>query len=298
MAKKKLEKPKKHIEAISNGLGAPSIYMLVMASEERIPARLSITGDTGWENDRLWSDGTRSSNQVYFDQVVLPFCKQHGIEAVMVEALDENGQKVPPLGEWIEQFINEGKFNHIKIPLFGSDGGRLRQPCTQRKKVIAIRQELRRRGATTARTAHALTMSEVHRMKGRNGRTENGFYTLTSIDAAWHSHYYPVIDAGMHRFNINAELERRGIPYLLSSECDGCPHQDWPRWSRHTQETIDHLAELEAKTNGQFFFTDERIPLKEALVVMKEKWEAKRLSGGASFELDNFGCDEGGVCGV
>lgn len=287
-----------HIEAISNGLGAQSLYMVVMAAEGKIPARLSITADTGWENDRLWSTGERTTARAYFERIVRPYAEQHDIEAVMVEALDGDGNPIPPLGAWVRQYIEAGKLTHVKIPLFGSDGGRLRQPCTSRKKVTAIRQELRRRGATSARTAHGLHRGEVHRMKGQQGRVEGGFYTLTSIDALWHSHYYPIIDEGLFRTDVQQELERRGIPYLVSTECDGCPHKDWPRWSRTSPGVIDDVADMEAQMGGQFFFTDKRIPIKEALPLMRQEWEAKHLRGPSLFDDPDFGCDEGGVCGV
>jgi hypothetical protein len=52
-----------HLESISNGLGAPSILLVAMAIRGEIPATVSITADTGWENDRLWNTGRRSTNQ-------------------------------------------------------------------------------------------------------------------------------------------------------------------------------------------------------------------------------------------
>lgn len=288
-----------HIESISNGLGAQSMYMLVMAAEGRIPARLSITAATGWEKDCVWSTGERTTSEEYFERIVLPYASQHGIEAVLVEAVDKGGIPVAPLGEWTRQYIETGKFNHIKIPLFGSNGGRLRQPCTSRKKITAIRQELRRRGATSARMAHGLHRGEIRRMKGIHGRVEGGFYTLTAMDAQWMSHYYPIIEAGLFRSDVQNQLVQRGIPYLLSTECDGCPHKDWPRWERTSAAVIDDIADMEEKLNGQFFFTDKRIPIREALPLMKAEWEAKHQSGNSSFFDDpDFGCDEGGLCGI
>lgn len=287
-----------HIESISNGLGAQSMYMLILCAEEKIPAKLSITADTGWENDRLWSDGTRSTSKQYFEQVVLPYAKKYGIEAVMVEALDGSGNPLPPLGEWTKNLIELNQLTHLKIPLFGSNGGRLKQQCTSRKKVNAIRQELRRRGAVTARSAHGLHRGELHRMKGRDGRVEHGYYTLTDMDVLWCSHYYPLIDLGLFRTDAQNELIKRNIPYLVSTECDGCPHKDWARWSRTSESVINELAETEAKMNGEFFFTDKRIPLKEALLQMKQEDELKKSFTPNMFDDVDFGCDEGGVCGV
>lgn len=288
-----------HIEAVSNGLGAPSVYMLLMACRGQIPARLSITADTGAENDRVWNTGERTTAREYFDRVVEPLAHESGIETVMVEALDGAGNALPPLWEWVKADIDAGRLNHVKIPLFGSDGGRLRQPCTSRKKVTALRQELRRRGATSARMAHGLHRGEVRRMKGRDGRMEAGFYTLTDFDALWTSHYYPLIDIGLFRADIRAELDKLGIPWLVSSECDMCPHKDLARWERSAPAVVEEIALYESKMGGQFFFTDRRVPLKEAIDLMRADAAAKRAARPDSmFDDPDFGCDEGAVCGV
>lgn len=273
--------------------------MLVLAAQGKIQSRLSITADTGWENDRLWSDGTRASNAVYVEQVVKPYAAQHGIDVAFVRSLHK-GEPSIGLGEWLKNQIAMEKPNEYRVPLFGDKGGRIMQTCTKKVKIVAIRQELRRRGATTARGAHGLHRGEIQRMKGHGGRVESGFYTLTDMEVNWYSHYYPLIDFGLFRTDCQRIVQDAGLPYLLSSECDGCPHKDWPRWQRTSQRTIDELAEMEASMNGQFFFTKECIPLKEALPVMQAKWNAKQTSEAQSsiFDDPDFGCDEGGVCGV
>lgn len=290
-----------HIEAISNGLGAPSMYLVLLAQRGIIPATFSITADTGAENDRLMNTGERITAGEYFARVVEPLCHEIGITPLFARARDKDGAEMPGLEEWVGDYVAAGKLNHVKIPLFGSDGGRLRQACTGRMKVAAIRQTLRRLGATSARQAMALHRGEVRRMKGANGRVEAGFYTLNDMDnggvVKWASHYYPMIDRGETREHAREQLDKAGIPWLLSSECDFCPHQDWARWSRHTEETIARVAAMEAKMDGQFFFTDKRIPLREALPLMQAEWDAKRA--GSMFDDDpDFGCNEGAVCGV
>ena len=87
-------------------------------------------------------------------------------------------------------------------------------------------------------------------------------------------------------------LKAEGIPYLLSSECDFCPHQDLARWERHTTEKLIQIAELEASFGGQFFFTSERVPLFEALALKQIKQAGRAPQG----EID-FGC-ENGICGI
>ena len=105
----------------------------------------------------------------------------------------------------------------------------------------------------------------------------------------WLEHYYPCIDLKLNREAIRKELEKVGLPYLVTTECDWCPHQDYARWAMHTPEVIDEAAKVEAAWGGKLFFTAQRIPLKEALAQMKI------AKGGAPAD---FGCDSGGLCGI
>ncbi len=252
---------KVHIEAISNGMGSQSMMMLVLAAEGKIKASLSISADTGSENDCLWSNGKRTIAAEYFNEVIQPYAISNGIEAVFVRSKDKNGDDLIPL---IDRMTADN--NPAGVPMFGSRGGRIAQSCTGKYKVRAVRQELRRRGATTARTAIGLTISETERMK--------------VSDVKWHWHYWPLIDLRLYRATIQDELIRRNIPYLISTECDMCPHKDGPRWDRTSSHTIDRIAKIEASLPG-FFFTDQRISLKDAL---------KKFSSQPSF-FDS--CDSG-----
>ena len=121
----------------------------------------------------------------------------------------------------------------------------------------------------SARVALGLTISETERIR--------------PSDVQWCENWWPLIDLGLYRASIWGELDKRGIPYLLSSECDHCQHQNWPRWKRTSQRTIDELAEIENLFPG-LYFTDKRIPLKEALEQMDNHTDQM------------FGCDSGGYC--
>ena len=100
---------------------------------------------------------------------------------------------------------------------------------------------------------------------------------IRKSDVLWCSQHYPLIDPaydggkGWHRAACIQQLEERGIPYLITSQCDGCPHKDWARWERTTPETIQHLAEWEMNFQGEFFLTDRRVPLLQALAQMRKE---------------------------
>lgn len=238
-----------HFEVLSNGMGGPSMYMMVLAGQHKIPATLSITADTGWENDCLLSDGRRVTAQEFYTDVIVPVGIEFGIETAFIRTQDGNGTPLPPLGEQMRRGIIPG------VPTFGSGGGKLKQGCTGKYKVRAVRQELRRRKATTARCALGLTMGEVHRMKQNK-------------DVAWHKVYWPLIDEKLYRATIEERLNAMGIPFMVTSQCDGCPHQDYPRWLRLAPDTILDIINIEDALNGQFL-TDRRVPLAQALDEMK-----------------------------
>jgi hypothetical protein len=231
-------------------MGGPSMYMMVLAGMKKIPATISITADTGWENDCLLSDGRRVTAREFYNDVIIPVGLEFGIETAFVRAQNGDGRPLPGLGEQMKKGIIAG------VPTFGSNGGRLKQACTGKYKIRAIRQELRRRGATSARCALGLTMNETHRMKQNN-------------DVAWHTVYWPLIDQRIYRATIQERLHKMAIPYMVTSQCDGCPHQDLARWSRLATGTIVNLAEIEASFGGTQFLTSRRKPLLIALEEMK-----------------------------
>src|SRR5262249_3510656 len=93
------------------------------------------------------------------------------------------------------------------------------------------------------------------------------------VATKWATHFYPLAELKMGREQIRTDLERMGITYLLSSECDHCPHKDLERWERTSPDVIDNIAKIENLFYPYFFFTDERIPLKEAIDRKRSKYK-------------------------
>lgn len=281
-----------HLESISNGLGAQSMLLLLMATRGEIPATTSITADTGWEQDRLWSTGARSTARVYFDTVVVPLARSGGIDARFVRSRYKIGSELETLEVHVEQCAATGK--HPNIPMFGSKGGRLRQVCTDKWKIRALRQEARRVGASTNRNAQGIHYGESsRRVRGLFLGDGDGWSTYQTtviragveIPVRWQTHYYPLVDLRIGREQAQQKLASAGIPYLLSSECDGCPHKDLSRWRRTSPAVVDRLAALEERFNGKLFFTSLRVPLRDALVRMEQS------------EEPSFGCQTS-ICGI
>lgn len=288
------------------------MLLFLMACRREIPATVSITANTGWEFDRKWSNGRVGSAKEYFDEVVVPLGIKYGLDARFVDSVDKHGVPLPGLMEYTWRVANSGNFKGLNIPMFGSRGGRVMQRCTEKMKIRACRQEARRMGATTNCNAQGIHIGEAaRRVKGIYLRDEgkwsiyqtseeitvknpDGTKTKTQKPIKWQTHYYPLVDLGLNRRDCQERIIKENIPYLLSSECDGCPHKDLTRWERTSPEVLDNLVRLEAKFNGEFFFTDRRIPLLEAIAAM----QADRERDPERFKVEaDFGC-QNAICGV
>lgn len=289
------------LEVICNGLGGPSMYMLWLACKGELTPRVSITADTGSENDRLTNRGERVTAKDFFDSVVKPLAEKNGVIAKFVRAQNKDGNDLPSLWDDVKAAAAAQD-----VPLFGSNGGRLRQTCTDKWKMKAIKQEARRMGAKVLISAIGMHVGEImRRARGRligKIRSFQGKYNLfqhgITVDGEfqpvkWMKHYYPLADMRLSREAISEKLVDIGLPYLLTSECDHCPHKDGPRWLRTSQHVIDEIAKQEARYNGEFFFTDLRIPLKMAIEKFKEEAMQPSL-----FDEPDFGCQSGGYCGL
>jgi hypothetical protein len=290
-----------YIEALSNGLGGQSIYLLWLAGRRIIKATASITADTGAEEDCQLFDGTRISAGEFWRKYVYPLACKWGIDARFVRSVDENKEPLPSL--W-EDVVAAGSARAQDIPLYGSNGGRLRQSCTDKWKIRAIKQEARRMGATSLLSAQGIHFGEAaRRVKGiylRNNGKWSIYQTVevrpdlegnkAQVPVQWMQHYYPLVDLQMDREAVRVELARLKLPYLLTSECDHCPHKDAPRWLRTSPEVIERVAAQEASYEGKFFFTDRRIPLKLAVEQMRAEAAEKADLGDADFGCGNDFC--------
>lgn len=293
-----------NVNYVANGLGGQSMYLLYLASQKIIPATISITADTGWETDCDMMDGSKISAEDFYHRYVEPFGRRHGIGTSFVRTNDKSGNPLPSIPDYLADKIAKGRSNATPVPMFGSNNGRLKQSCTDKWKISAMKQECRRLGAITARSAQGIHYGErSRRVKGEYIGAEDGFSIYRStkfnkkkntfVPIKWLTHYYPLVDMQMTREDVGREMDRLGLPYLISSECGGCPHADPWRWLRRTPETIQAVAALESKYNGQMFFTDRRIPLLEAIAQMKEEAYMQP----SLLDAADFGCKSEGWCG-
>lgn len=290
-----LSKEKKLIHYVACGMGAPSCFLAHLAGHKVIAATHIVVANTGSEKDRRLHDGSKITADEFVENCLRPFCAKFGLPVEYVRACNRQGEPLPPLWDYIKQAARSGKLNKIPIPLYGSRQGQLTQSCTEKWKVRAMDQWARREGATELISAQGLHYGEPHRISGRPIDASAGFQMYQTqriykvhrpvVDlfgerhevsyerraVRWKKHYYPLIDFRLDRRLVEQQCKQYGVPYLITSECDHCPHKDRVRWERTSPQTINEIAALEAQLNGEFFFADRRKPLPIALAEMQAR---------------------------
>lgn len=242
------------INVVSNGMGAPSMALLVLASQGKLKVDYSITANTGSEKDMLMSDGSRMRAIEYLLGTVEPFCQKNNIKFGYPRAKDKDGKELNSIWDNLKDGNTTG------VPMFGSNGGRLIQTCTGKYKIRAVRQFLRNEGIDKCKMYLGLTSNEIHRIK--------------EADVKWAENWWPLIfDFKMGRMDCIRLVEGAGIIYPVNTQCDNCPHKDGERWLNTASWVIDELEQMEKEMPG-LFFSNLRIPIRQAIKEY-EKMEAQ-----------------------
>lgn len=67
-------------------------------------------------------------------------------------------------------------------------------------------------------------------------------------------------------------MKKLRTPYIVRSQCDFCPHKNLARWQNTSPEMLSMAAEFEKKIGkGDFFLTDSRIPLLDAIKLKESR---------------------------
>ncbi|MFZ9311447.1 MAG: hypothetical protein ACO24O_08105, partial [Arenimonas sp.] len=103
--------------------------------------------DTGSENDRLSSDGTRTSNALIYAELK-KLWDAWGLPSFFVRSHDKHGNELPALIDAVETAASE-RHRVEFVPLYGSRNGQSLQSCTDKWKIRAMHQQARRMGART-----------------------------------------------------------------------------------------------------------------------------------------------------
>ncbi len=204
------------IRILSLGAGVQSSTLLLMSEHgelDRLDA--AVFADTGWEPRAVYD--------------WLGWLERHcttRIERVSVGNIrtDTLAGRLPR-----NSATSEGR-GFATMPLYATDGHgaqMLRRQCTNEYKLRPLRARIRallaESGKTQADLWIGISRNEAHRMR--------------DSDVRYIANRYPLIDAGMSRWDCLRWLHGHGYPTPPKSACVGCPFKDARRW-RETRDTM------------------------------------------------------------
>lgn len=244
------------IRCFSYGGGVQSTAALVLAARREIDFPLFLFSNVG-------DDSEHPATLRYVLDNAMPYAAQHGIELVMLRYLLRDGRERTLL----QKLTTPGsRSTGIPIYLEGS-GAPGRRSCTSNYKILRIRKELRRRGASRrdpAVVGLGISVDEYQRM-----RTDSGFADQI-LD-------YPLIDLRLTRHDCIRIIQHAGLPVPPKSSCWFCPFHRPSVWMhmRQTEPDLFWQAVALEKTlsdrsdavlgRGKVFLTRFLVPLDRAI---------------------------------
>ena len=264
------------LRVLSRGAGVQSTTLALMAAHDEIePPDCAIFADTQWEPKSVY-------RHLDWLESVLPY----PVRRVTAGSIRDNIRT--------RRNTTGGRYAAIPWHMVGPDGTEAlgRRQCTSEYKLTPIMHEIRR---LLGAPGHAyippgavevligISLDEAHRMK-----TDRRRYMVNR---------YPLVDAGMRRWDCLRWLERHGYPQPGKSACIGCPFHDNDYW-RHLRDTAPDewqdaiQADRELRQghnrgmrNAEYMHSD-RIPLDEVDLSVDTR------------QADLFGNECHGMCGV
>ena len=272
------------LTVISLGGGVQSTVLALMAAAgefDRVP-NCAIFADTRWEPPSIYTHLEWLAEQLPFPLHVV-----------------DNGRS---LREDVKALTNHSDSpNYVDIPVFlkGRDGqgdGIGRRQCTTNYKIRPIRRKIRDLlGLRPRQRVPSGTTVELWL-----GISTDEFSRTRTSRERWMRNRYPLIEAGMSRWDCIDWWEERYDRPLERSACVGCPYQSRRRWvetMRRWPELFAEAVEIDGNMRGRLAFAKEpylhprRIPLAEAV-----RLDQQEIDSG--LERDGFVNECEGHCGV
>lgn len=249
------------IRSISYGGGVQSTALLVLAAQGRIDFPLFLMANVG-------DDSEHPATLAYVRDVATPYARAQGIELVVVQKRDRDGNPVT----LYDRLTRPGSMSTGIPHRSRKDGPPLSRSCTVSFKAEVIVKELKRRGATRdnpATVGLGISLDEIHRV---NTRREVDHERIV----------YPLVGIGeetglkLTRDDCQRVIREAGIPVPPKSSCYFCPfHRDtaWADLARETPDLFEKAAQLEEhldrrqRANGKHpvYLTRHGIPLRDAI---------------------------------
>lgn len=215
----------KHVRVLSLGAGVQSSTMALMAAHGEIERPdYIIFSDTGWEPQKVydWLEWLKAKLAEFGMEVVI--ARKGNIRVDLLDAARGG----------------EGRF--VSIPYFiknpdGSQGMGRRQ-CTREYKVEVVQKKMRE--LLGYEKGQRVKEHQVHLMLGISLDEDQ---RMSEARDAWVTNEYPLIEAGMTRYDCLEWMSQHGYPAPPKSSCVCCPYRRNKEWERMRREDPEAWAE-------------------------------------------------------
>lgn len=215
------------LRVISLGAGVQSTTMALMAAHGEIGPMpdCAIFADTQWEPRAVYK-------HLDWLEPRLPF----PVFRVTAGNLRENIAAERP----------RGKFLKVDIPAYvalnGVPGGLINRSCTRDFKIYPIRRKVRELlGISGKRSpAHAICEQWI-------GISTDEAARMKPSREPWQTMRWPLIEAGMSRWDCLRWMERKGYPEPVKSSCIGCPFHSDAEWRALAPDEFAEAVEVDRR---------------------------------------------------
>ncbi len=265
-----------HVSTVlSLGAGVQSSALLLMCEHGEIPRPdLAIFADPGWEGAATyaWLDELENLTTI-------PIKRVSGGDLRERTLASKEGERFAPLPLWVAS------------PLDGREAP-LRRQCTKEFKiepvVRGIREHLgyRPRQRVKGRVLQFLGISidEVSRMKPSR--------------IPWLDVGYPLIDAGISRWDCIRWMEAKGYPRPPRSACIGCPYRDnagWRAMKEQSPAEWDEAVEFDRQIRSGLRGVEQEAYIHRSLQPL-DQVDFSSAEDRGQVNMFNMECE--GMCGV
>lgn len=260
------------MRAFSYGGGVQSTAVLVLASQGKVQYDHFLFSNVG-------EDSEHPDTLVYFNDIALPFAKEHGLDLREVKKYRNN--KLDTLRTLVMENNRD-----IPIPAYLNSGAPGNRKCTYRFKIRVIDRWVKEHKNGNRFTV-GLGISTDEMQRARSKEPDEVYKGL------WKEIEYPLIDLRLSRNDCRKIIADAGIPVPPKSSCYFCPFHNDLFWHELRQKRGDLFQDA---IDIEYFLQEKREKLGRDKVWLHRKLiplDQAIPNQPFLFDLDEDNCESG-----
>lgn len=257
-------------KVFSFGGGVQSMACLVLAAQGRIDYKTFVFSNVG-------ADSENPGTIVYFDEIVKPYAKKHGLIMIETQWTGKVGAKKGKNRTIYQDLLDATK--SIDIPVRLQSGAFGNRNCTARYKIGPLARWTAEQGAT-AESPWLLGL----------GISWDESQRMAKSQTPWHINDYPLIATRTTRAQCKDIIIEAGLLVPPKSSCWFCPFKGARDWQALKREQPELFAKAMALEN---ILNERRKALGLDEVYIGPGYALSQISDDVQLSLLFQGCDSG-----